>query len=78
MPAVLLSSWIHTALLPEADIWRSANELMCRYGRQADFQAALRAARHLIKADLDAHDMWMRVVLEIIRLQSVKQSETMH
>ena len=65
-------------MLPEADIWRSAGELMQRYGGQADLQAALRAARHLIKADLEAHDTWMRVVRAIIKLQTVKPSETRH
>jgi hypothetical protein len=78
MSAVLLSTWVRTALLPDADIWRSANELMCRYGRQADYQAALRAARHLIKADLESHETWMRVVRAIIRLKAVKRTETMH
>lgn len=65
------------ALLPEAQIWRSASELVQRYGRQADFQAALRAARHLIKEDLKAHDTWMRIVRAIIRLQAASRSETM-
>ena len=69
---------IHRALLPEADIWRSASELVQRYGHQADFHAALRAARHLIKEDLEAHDTWMRIVRAIIRLQAVKRSETVH
>jgi hypothetical protein len=69
---------IHKALLPEADIWRSASELMQRYGQQADFHAALHAARHLIKEDLEAHDTWMRIVRAIIRLQAVKRSGTMH
>jgi hypothetical protein len=65
-------------LLPETDVWRSANELMQRYGHQADFQAALRAARHLIKDDLEAHDDWMRVVRAIIRLQAAKPRATRH
>jgi len=65
-------------LLPDTDVWRSANELMQRYGHQADFQAALRAARHLIKDDLEAHDTWMRVVRAIIRLQAVRPPETRH
>jgi hypothetical protein len=65
-------------LLPDTDIWRSASELMQRYGHQADFQAALRAARHLIKDDLEAHDTWMRIVRAIVRLQAVKPSETRH
>jgi len=51
---------------------------MQRYGYQADFQAALRAARHLIEDDLEAHDTWMRVVRVIICLQAVEPPETMH
>jgi hypothetical protein len=78
MVAVYPLDRTHRALLPEADIWRSASELVQRYGHQADFQAALRAARHLIKEDIDAHDTWMRIVHAIIRLQAVKRSETMH
>jgi hypothetical protein len=69
---------MHKALLPDADIWRSASDLVQRYGHQADFHAALHAARHLIKDDLEAHDRWMRIVRAIIRLQAVKPSETRH
>jgi hypothetical protein len=78
MVAVYPLDRTHRALLPEADIWRSASELVQRYGHQADFQAALRAARHLIKEDIDAHDTWMRIVHAIIRLQAAKRSGTMH
>lgn len=51
---------------------------MQRYGHQADFQAALRAARHLIKDDVEAHDAWMRVVRAIIRLQAARPRQTKH
>jgi hypothetical protein len=65
-------------LVPDTNIWRSANELMQRYGGQADFQAALRAARHLLKDDLEAHDIWMQVVQVIVRLKQAQPTETRH
>ena len=72
------SNFGQTKLASDTNIWRSANELMQQYGRQADFQAALRAARHLIKDDMEAHDTWMEVVRAIIQLQASDPSETRH
>jgi hypothetical protein len=59
----------------DPEIWRSANELVRLYGRAADYQAALRAARHLIRADIEAHETWMQVVRTIILLEGPSRSK---
>ena len=52
-------------MLPDLDIYRSANVLVKRHGESAPIEAAKRADAMLEKGDLDGHAAWRRILRAI-------------
>jgi hypothetical protein len=48
-------------MISDIDIWRSANELIKRYGDLADIEAAARAEEYEAKGDRDGQRVWSRI-----------------
>ena len=57
-------------MIPDLDIWRSANLLIKRHGQDASIQAAMRADVMLDKGDLDGYEVWKRIVKAVEELLS--------
>ena len=57
-------------MIPDLDIWRSANLLIKRHGQDAPIQAAMRADVMLDKGDLDGYEVWKRIVKAVEELLS--------
>ncbi len=51
----------YTAMIGEADIWRSAAQIVDRYGEDAPLEAAMRADAMLEAGDLDGLAVWKRI-----------------
>ena len=51
----------YTAVIGEADIWRSAAPIIKRYGEDAPIEAAMRADAMLEAGDLDGQRVWKRI-----------------
>ncbi len=49
-------------MIPDLDIYRSANVLVKRHGPDAPIHAAMRADAMLNKGDLDGYGVWKRIV----------------
>ncbi len=49
-------------MIPDLDIYRSANLLVKRHGEDAPIHAAMRADAMLDKGDLDGYEVWKRIV----------------
>ncbi len=49
-------------MIPDLDIYRSANVLVKRHGADAPIHAAMRADATLEKGDLDGYGVWKRIV----------------
>jgi len=62
-------------LIPDIDIWRSANELIKQYGDLADIEAAARADEFEAKGDRDGQRVWLRIAQAIDELWTVKSGE---
>ena len=56
----------------DLDIWRAANLLLKRHGRDAAIVAAQRADELLSAGDLDGQLMWKRIVEAILELLRVE------
>ncbi len=48
-------------MIGEADIWRSAAQIIKRYGEDAPLEAAMRADAMLEAGDLDEQGVWKRI-----------------
>ncbi len=48
-------------MIGEADIWRSAAQIIKRYGEDAPLEAAMRADAMLEAGDLDGLPVWKRI-----------------
>ena len=57
-------------MIPELDIYRSAQALVKRHGPDAPIQAAMRADAMLDKGDLDGCAVWKRIVKAVEELLS--------
>jgi hypothetical protein len=57
------------AVISDIDIWRSANELIKRYGDTADIEASIRADALLNKGDLEGQRIWLRILKAIDALR---------
>lgn len=55
-------------MIPNLDIYRTANVLVKRHGQDAPIEAAMRADAMLKKGDVDGYAVWKRV------LRAVKES----
>ena len=58
------------AMIPDLDIYRSANVLARRYGQDAPVHAAMRADAMLDKGDLDGYAVWKRILRAVDELLS--------
>lgn len=63
-------------MIPDIDIWRSANELIKRYGDTADVEAEARTDDYETKGDRDGQHAWLEIQKAIDALQEVRTAET--
>ncbi len=62
-------------MIPDLDIYRTANVLVKRHGEDASIRAAMRADATLDKGDLDGYAVWQRIlraVEELVRKEPAK------
>ena len=57
-------------MIPDLDIYRSANLLVRLHGQDAPIQAAMRAGELLDKGDLAGYAVWQRIVKAVEELLS--------
>ncbi len=57
-------------MIPDLDIYRSANILVKRHGQDAPIQAAMRADELLEAGDLDGCAVWRRIIKAVEELLS--------
>ncbi len=55
-------------MIPDLDIYRSANELIKQHGDAADIEAAMKADAHLAAGDMEGEAVWLRIVKAIEEL----------
>ncbi len=67
-------------MIPDLDIYRSAQVLVKQHGVDAPVHAAMRADAMLEKGDLDGYDVWKRVLRAVEELQGTapKPGEAVH
>ncbi len=67
-------------MIPDLDIYRSANLLVKRHGEDAPNHAAMRADAMLEKGDLDGYGVWKRILRAVGELQGAapKSGEAVH
>ncbi len=67
-------------MIPDIDIYRSANILVKQHGQDAPIHAAMRADAMLEKSDLDGYDVWKRILRAVEELQGrvPKSGEAVH
>ncbi len=58
-----------TAMIPDLDIYRSANVLIREHGEDAALGAAMRADAMLEKGDLEGQVVWKRIVRAVEEMQ---------
>ena len=56
-------------MIPDIDIWRSANVMVKRYGEDAALEAAKRADELLEAGDMDGCAVWKQIVAAVEDLQ---------
>ena len=57
-------------MIPDLDIFRTANVLVKHHGQDAPIQAAMRADAMLEKGDVDGYAVWKRIVKAVEELLS--------
>ncbi len=67
-------------MVPNLDIYRSANVLVKQHGQDAPIHAAMRADAMLDKGDLDGYAVWKRILRAVEELQGAvpKPGEAVH
>ncbi len=67
-------------MIPDLDIYRSANLLVKQHGEDAPSHAAMRAAAMLEAGDLDGYGVWRRILRAVGELQGTapKSGEAVH
>ncbi len=67
-------------MIPDLDIFRSANELVKQHRDDAPIHAAMRADAMLEKGDLDGAAVWRRILRAIEELQGTvpRPDEAVH
>ena len=67
-------------MIPDLDIYRSANLLVNQHGQDAPIHAAMRADAMLDKGDLDGCAVWKRILRAVEELQTkaAKSGEAVH
>ena len=66
------------AMIPDIDIWRSAQALIMHHGQDAPIQAAMRADAMLEKGDLDGCAVWKRILRAVGVLQETEPGGKVH
>ncbi len=56
-------------MIPDLDIYRSAQALIKHHGQDAPIHAAMRADAMLDKGDLDGYAVWKRIIKAVEELQ---------
>ena len=59
-------------MIPDLDIYRSAQTLVKHHGQDAPIHAAMRADAMLDKGDLDGYAVWKRILRAVEELQRVE------
>ncbi len=59
-------------MIPDLDIFRSANLLVKRHGEDAPIEAAMRTDAMLEAGDLDGYAVWRRILCAVEELQRVE------
>ncbi len=59
-------------MIPDLDIFRSAQALAKQHGQDAPIHAAMRADAMLEKGDLDGYAVWRRILRAVEVLQRVE------
>ena len=62
-------------MVEEIDIYRAANQLVSRYGEDAEFEAAKQADAMLEAGDIEGQGVWQRILAAVDELQRQKRSE---
>ena len=57
-------------MIPDLDIYRSANVLVKRHGQDTPIEAAMRADAMLEKGDLEGYDVWKPILRAVEKLLS--------
>ncbi len=65
-------------MIPQREIWQTANMMVKRYGADAPIHAAMRADELLDEGDLDGAATWRAVLRAIDQLLSDKPSGSVH
>ncbi len=67
-------------MIPDIDIWRSAQALVKQHGEDAPIHAAMRADELLATGDLDGYAVWRRILWAVEELQGTvpKSGEVVH
>ena len=60
-------------MIPDHDIFRSANSLVDQHGEDAPIHAAMRADAMLDKGDLDGVSVWKRILRAVEVLQRTER-----
>ncbi len=56
-------------MIPDLDIYRAANALIKKHGKDAPIHAAIRAVAMLDKGDLGGYAVWRRILRAVGELQ---------
>ena len=59
-------------MIPDRDIWRSANLLVKHHGQDAPIHAAMRADAMLEAGDLGGYVVWKRILRAVGELQGTE------
>ena len=62
-------------MIPDLDIYRSANVLVKQHGEDAPIHAAMRADAMLDKGDLDGYAVWKRILRAVEELRSSERPD---
>ena len=59
-------------MIPDLDIYRSANVLVKQHGENAPIEAAMRADAMLEAGDMDGYGVWRRILRAVEELQGTE------
>ncbi len=62
-------------VIPDLDIWRAAQVMVKRYGKDAASEATMRADEFLDQGNHDGKRLWMRIMQAIEELQRERQGD---
>ncbi len=65
-------------MIPNLDIYRSANLLVKQHGQDAPIHVAMRADAMLEKGDLKGYAVWKRILRAVAELQRAEPGARVH